>query len=168
MELVTPAIGAPKGKSSLEFSPEIQTALFDTSAALQGFVQKLNSVSSDIKNLESLLQSYGICVPVVMKLNSLGFFSRNDGDYYFEKANHLAWIEDAHGTFRLMYCEGEQKAWKSESGSFTVKHGLENIWFRESTPLIETKAKVRLDVHAYLPTFLHEVRNVVAPEEIPF
>lgn len=143
-------------QKSIKFSPEVAASLVKHEKAFSDFLSRLDQACTDIKNLEQLLTSYGICVPFRYKAEYLGRYVRNKGlqsESRFERAAFLCW-DECEEKFRLIYNEVELTQHLNEQGSYYTDESFENGEITFSRPLIETKAKIRLGMQACLPEFI--------------
>lgn len=160
--------------------PRLQEALEIAKPHIEGFPSNLDRISEDIKTFEEYLNDH-VSEVIEFELSSGDCEYSEDapGLYHVEReTEHLVYGRSGK-RWRVFY---KKVQWEGEDGddsSFSLEWKVAH--FRESRPLIETKAQVRIRASKVLPDFLKKVARHFAiepsvldekpeldPSEIPF
>lgn len=127
----------------------LQKAVEKNSAKIQGFTERLNQISVDVRRLESWLSECGICIQVWMTIE--------EEEKYDSCGNVTERIEKSIGWTTQKASWNPSGKWRL---TYSEEYHFENtVDFR---PLIDTPADIRLRCSAHLPAFVEEVARKVS------
>jgi hypothetical protein len=121
--------------NTLFYNEELQKLQIEADEIFAIRKSELNSLSSDIKKLESQL-----------KLSGIGFEFLHTSSLSKDTCDCLGWVENQKGEYRLMYCLFED---------------INSTWPILTKPLIETKIDIRVRFSKTLPIFFKAILKAV-------
>jgi hypothetical protein len=121
--------------NTLFYNEELQKLQIEADKIFAIRKSELNSLSSDIKKLESEL-----------KLSGIGFEFLHTSSLSENSCDCLGWVENEKGDYRLMYCLFED---------------LDSKLPTLAKPLIETKIDIRVRFSKTLPVFFKAILKAV-------
>ncbi len=138
---------------------DIQSAYCEVEGVLASFSSALDSITAEIKVLESNLQKHGLCIPVIYKIES-NIIHKNNST--LEDGTYLAWIEDEKRSYRLMYTSGYYDVWQDPDNGRYFKFNPGSLpQFYNTVPLLETKAKIRYSIRSHLAGFIYSLGDTL-------
>jgi hypothetical protein len=127
-------------------NPSLQETFQKVSPAFDSYLERIDQISADIKELEKYLHAQG----VVLEFRHVVNEASKDGGYVGSEA--LLWKHDnTSDKWRLFY---EHTSWDEKTDTESTV---------EEKPLIETKAEIRRRTAHALPDFLKKLAEETAP-----
>lgn len=139
----------------------LQSAFDKINENLASFENTLDTISNDIKRLETKLNESKFALPVAVEIS--GHWDRNPSycelyhtwsgaDY---KQHLLSWEQDEKSRFRLYYtCKSFDEAMCNNKGELIESNGEKIIMRR---PLIECDVQTRIRMNQHLPKIVEAV-----------